>query len=544
MLSRSLRHRAPVLWLLLPMAGGLIVGRLLPSTPAVLFVSAAAVCYVLHLLFAARSVARWCITLCLALGFASAAYYQLRRERLHVWDELPPREAQLQVRIDRVFEPDPGAKSLNGIGTVVGSATPLEELNGQRIAFSVRHRPSDVLPLRSEIRVVRGIVESLPLDRSPATFEGYLSNSGVNFRVSRGQFVSTVHYASGYRRWCHVMQLRATRVLRLGLEDYPHLVAVIRGMLLGQAGDLSKQQTQLFTQSGTLHLFSVSGLHIAAIAVALHVSLGFLRLRGLLHFILMCTALWLYVDITGGSPSAVRAYVMVCMIEAAFALRRPVNPIATISLSAIAALLLDPMLLFNASFQMSYGIVAGLILLGLPLAEWLEARTAPFSLLPRAAWEMRHHVIHWMHRTATTTFSVGLATGLVSSLCGIVYFELFTPGALLANVLLIPISTLALWAGFLSLLAGALQASWLSIVFNHAAALPLWIVEWGLAYFVKVPGMFFQGQFASAPVGFAAFGGLLLLLLFGYSQHWRPWYASWWVPFGWTAGVLLFGVRW
>ena len=243
-------------------------------------------------------------------------------------------------------------------------------------------------------------------------------------------------------------------------------------------------------------------------------------------------------------PYVLRAFVMVIMIEAAYALRRPINPVASVATSALLALLVDPMLLFNASFQMSYGIVAGLILLGLPLAERLQVSTAPFQQLPRVAWDWPHHVIHWLHRAASSALGIGLATALVSSLCGVLYFELFTPGALLANVVLIPVSSLSLWAGFLSLLCGLLHLDWLTVVFNHAAALTLWLLEWGLRWLLKIPGMFFHGHFLCPAAGYVAFGGLLALLLYGYARLWESWRAAWWLPFLWTILALAALVAW
>ena len=49
---------------------------------------------------------------------------------------------------------------------------------------------------------------------------------------------------------------------------------------------------------------------------------------------------------------------------------------------------------------------------------------------------------------------IGLASSLVSTVSSLQFFGLFTPGALAVNLVLIPISTLVIGAGFLSLLCG------------------------------------------------------------------------------------------
>src|SRR5690606_30042796 len=146
-------------------------------------------------------------------------------------------------------------------------------------------------------------------------------------------------------------------------EKRPELAAVLRAMLLGHKHELNDEQDSLFTRSGTMHLFAISGLHIAVIAVGLHAILAVLRLPKLLRYFIGNLALWLYVEITGGTPSAVRAFIMVALVETSLVLRTPRNPLAALATSATLVVVIWPLQVFSASFQMSYGIVAALILL-------------------------------------------------------------------------------------------------------------------------------------------------------------------------------------
>lgn len=96
--------------------------------------------------------------------------------------------------------------------------------------------------------------------------------------------------------------------------------------------------------------------------------------------------LWLDVDTTGASPSAVRAFILIACYEAAVVLRRPANGIAALAAAALIVLLVEPMALFSASFQMSYGVVLAILCFGLPLADRMAARLAPFKNLPETTW--------------------------------------------------------------------------------------------------------------------------------------------------------------
>ncbi|PTY06253.1 competence protein ComEC [Opitutaceae bacterium EW11] len=543
MLARSLRHRAPVLWLLLPFLAGLVAARILPRPVPIPPIAALALVCVLASLWPLRRPVPWAVSLCLGLFFAGACHYQVTRARMPEWDELPPRQTELCLRVERVFAPKPGSKTISGLASVTEASEAVGEIRGQRVYFSLRPSRGTTLPLRSEELGCVGILESLPPNADTATFAGFLANSGVNFRFTRGRVLRRVREPTAYRQFCDRALHRFSSILNAGLEDRPELSAISRGMLLGEVGELTAEQNALFLQSGTLHLFSVSGLHIAAIAVALHFAFGILRLPRWPKFAVSLAALWLYVDITGASPSAVRAFWMVLLVEAAYALRRPINPVATLGLSALVALVANPFQLFGASFQMSYGIVAGLLLLGLPLAERWQDKTALFSEVPKVTWAWWQHALVWCQRAIAGSLGIGVATGLVGDIAGVLYFQLFTPGALAANLVLIPLSSFALWSGFLSLIAGLAGGIWLSAVFNHAAALILFAIQEAIRLCVAMPGAFVRGQFTTVSLGFGAFAGLVALFLYGYSTRWELRRGGYWPPFAWTALALTVAVR-
>src|SRR5690606_40928374 len=113
-----------------------------------------------------------------------------------------------------------------------------------------------------------------------------------------------------------------------------------------------------------MHLFAISGLHIGVIAAGIHAFLSLLRVPRLPKLVTGLTLLWLYVQITGGTPSAVRAFSMVALFQLTLQLRLPGNPVSAVATAALLVLMVDPLQLFSASFQMSYGIVASLLLYG------------------------------------------------------------------------------------------------------------------------------------------------------------------------------------
>ena len=540
MTSRSLGHRAPLLWVLLPLMAGLILGKLdwLPLSPA-WWAGAAVVLIGIALGFRKA----WAPCLIVGVLLSGASLYTMGRARLPEWDSLPPREMQATVRVDRMFAPRLDGKSVSGLGRIISSDTLLPELTGQAVYFSVNLRRGTPPPIRSSELTMVGVLQTLPRDPPGNTFDGYLANAGINFRPTRGRIIDTSAPPTGYNRFCDAALRRFDALLGYGIGTHPELSGVFRAMLLGQQQELSEEQHTIFMQSGVMHLFSVSGLHIATIAGVIYGVLVLLRLPRWAQLAVGGTLLWLYVDITGGTPSAVRAWIMVMFLYAARTLRVPGSPLAALVASAVVVLILHPMQLFSASFQLSYGIVAALLLLGLPLGEAWTERWALFEGLPKAAWRWHQHARDWVWRGFLGMLAIGVASTLFSTVLGIAIFGLFTPGALAANLVLIPISMLVVLAGFLSLLCGLTGLGMFGLIFNHAGILVLAVMEAGVRFFVTIPGVYHPAQFAPPWLGYAATCLVLGAILYGYAIRWELKRGGFWPPLAITVLALVLGVR-
>ncbi|MET0263909.1 MAG: ComEC/Rec2 family competence protein [Rariglobus sp.] len=538
--SRSLGHRAPLLWVLLPLIAGLVAGKLewVPLTPMWWAVTAV-ICTTVALVWRRA----WGPALVIGVFLSAATLYEIRRGRLSDWDSLPPREVRVTLEIDRVFPPKPEVRSISGLGRLVVAEPHLRELAGQAVYFSLTAKRGEATPIRSSRLEVTGVLQTLPRNPDVDTFEGYLASQGMNFKLTRARVTGEITKAGAYQIFCDAALQRFNSILQRGIETYPAQVGVLRAMLLGQQQELSDDQKDVYRNSGTMHLFSVSGLHIAVIATVIHGLLALLRIPALGRFVIGGILLWLYVDITGGTPSAVRAFLMVMFFHASHVLRVPGNPVAALIASAVCVLVWQPMQLFTASFQLSYGIVAALLMLGLPLGDRWTERTALFTYLPDVSWNWRHRSIDYVWRALVGVFAIGMATTVVSLISGVVIFQLFTPISLIANLVLIPVGSLIIISGFLSLLAGLLGLGWLALLLNHASVILLIVIEAGVRFFVAVPGSSQAAQFSPVWLGYAAFAGLLATIFFGYASSWELKRGGYWTPFAFTLVTLLVGMN-
>jgi competence protein ComEC len=543
MTSRSLGHRAPLLWLVLPLIAGMVIGRMGEFADARWLLAGALCCAVVAIIASWRAPHWWAPGIVVAMLLAGTGSYALHRARLEAWSALPPREARLSLRIDRVFAPT-DARKTSGLAIVTGADEHLGDLAGQRVYFSLALRAGEPAPIRSAVVAAVGVLATLPENPPADTFDGYLAAAGVNFRLTRGRVLGEAAPASGYYRFCARAAARFKDILSVGIgAKRPELAGLLRAMMLGETHELSDEQHALFMQSGTMHLFAISGLNIAVIAGMVQALLSLLRLPAWMRFAAGTAVLWLFVDITGAAPSAVRAFAMMLFLQAAFVLRRPANPVAAVTASALAVILVAPLQVFSASFLMSYGIVMALLVFGLPLGDAWQARWSPWRDVPEATrtpWQ-RATAAAW--RWAAPALAIGVATTLVSLLTGVQFFRLLTPGALFANLVLVPAAIVVTLGGFSSLLCGTLGFAAGAACCNHAAALVLLGIEWLVRLSVRVPGAFLPAAFNAPWVGGCALAVLMATLLAGYAAGWKKSHGGWWPPLTVVALALIFGVN-
>lgn len=542
MSSPALHLRAPLLWLLLPLMAGLVAAQRwpLPASGPWPWLGLATGALALAIVAAHRLRPGWwqvgIVSGMMVFGFL---FLHLRFPYLHEWAGLPPREVTVVLEVKQVFPSAPGARSVSGLATIT-EATPDERLHGRRIYYSTIRRLGP-LPLRSGTYRVQGVLEPLPA--GDTGFNDYLANMGIRQRLTRARVLTVVATPGRFVRFCNAAERRLQDILGQGLADQPAARSLYRAMLLGEKAVLTPDQENAFVRSGTFHIFSISGLHVAIISFALQMLLRWLRVPRRAAAIIALPLLWLYVQVTGGSSPAMRAFLMIACLLGAKVFRLPGNALAALAASALLTLLLDPLQLFSTGFQMSYAVVAALILMGTPLGERWVARWKPFALLPSSNWRWWHHKVGDYGREYIRMLAGGWAAFLASTPAGIGFFGLFSPGSLLANLFIIPLSNWIIRTGFLSLVIGLVGLTPLSALLNRAAALLIVFTDRLLQSGVALPGVFFTAVFRVpwlAPLSLAL---MTAAMLAGAGSHWSRRYGGYWLPVIVLALLVIFGVK-
>ena len=546
--SPATHLRAPLLWLLVPFMAGLTAAKLWPPpafgfwpfTLAAAGLGLAAIWFALPPGKVAGMA--WGACLSLAVTLAGFVLLHVRQPLLHDWAGRPPREVTVSLAVLQTFPAGPQARSLTGLGRIVAAGESNRELAGRRVYFSAIRRIS-VPPQRSGRYTVQGVIEPMPREPAEASFNDYLENLGVRQKLTRAHFQREEEPPGWFRRFCSRAEDRLEAILRLGLEKHPQTMSLYLAMLLGEKAVLSTEQQNAFMRSGTFHIFSISGLHVGVIASAIYGVLSLLRVPPRPTAVLSLLVLWLYVQITGASSPAERSFIMIAFLFASRVFRLPGNALAALAAAALLTLLLDPMQLFNTGFQMSYTVVVALVVMGVPLAEKWLAAWRPFSLLPKPNWHWYHHCIEWCGRWLLGSAAVCWAAFLASTPAGIGYFHVFSPGALVANLVIIPVSSLAIVAGFVSLLTGLIGLASVSALFNSAAAVTLIIMDWLVQHGTALPGVYFPARFARGWMAPGSLAGMTALLLAGVAGRWSRRYCGYWPPAVALALILILIVK-
>lgn len=141
--------------------------------------------------------------------------------------------------------------------------------------------------------------------------------------------------------------------------------ALLKGIGFGETGMLTNGQTSVLQQTGVMHVFAVSGLHIGYVVMLAGAVLEFIRRRLVLSykFTLIGTALFvLFFDcVVGFSPSVLRATVMLLAAFSGTLLLRPHAAARALIGAAFLLLLVRPLWLTQSGFILSFLATAGIV---------------------------------------------------------------------------------------------------------------------------------------------------------------------------------------
>jgi len=438
----------PLMLLLLPFLAGLTTGILFPFGGSILWLYL--VFYVLLAGFVVLNIAyrklniykvKWAggILANLLLLVAGVCCIESRREisftdhfskvksdYLIVRVSNEPKQSDNMVRFTAVVE---RVKMQNSIKSVTGNL-----MISVRVDSASKNRFSygDELLIPSNFTPVEP-----PINPAEFNYKAYLAHQNIyqqSFLIAHQVII--LQQNQGNILVTKALHLRQHLVekLRANIRD-TDAQAVASTIILGYRADLRKEVQEAYSKTGTMHLLSVSGMHVGLIYLLISFVLAFLptqKYGRVVKAVLSILAIWCYALITGFSPAVCRASLMLSMFIVGFAFNRHINRLNLLAVSAFILLLYNPFLITDAGFQLSYLAVFGIIILQPIIYRWANLKTK----LAKEVWAV---------------CSVSISAQIILFPISAFYFHDFPVFFLASNVFIIIPSLIIMYGGILFL---------------------------------------------------------------------------------------------
>lgn len=234
-------------------------------------------------------------------------------------------------------------------------------------------------------------------------------------------------------------------------------LAILSALLVGYKHHLSSDQVNAFASAGAMHVLAVSGLHVGIVFLIVNFlfkPLDRLRYGKYMRGIALFSVLWGYAAITGLSPSVTRAATMFSFVILAQQFNRHTDIFNTLATSALFLLILNPFLIVEVGFQLSYLAVLGIVVL----------QPHIYNL-----WQPKW----WLLDRTWAITAVSVAAQVATFPLGLLYFHQFPNYFLLSNLVVIPAASIILPVGI------ALVAfSWVPYVSGILGTVLYYLVHW------------------------------------------------------------------
>ena len=204
--------------------------------------------------------------------------------------------------------------------------------------------------------------------------------------------------------------------------------SVASALTVGSKDLISKELKHSYSSAGAMHVLAVSGLHVGIIYWIIQSLLNvLLPLRRFIFFkaFMVLFFLWFYAFLSGLSPSVLRATTMLSFVVIGFSINRKSNVYNNLAASAFVLLMVNPYLIMQVGFQLSYLAVIGILFFQSRIYQLINVK----NLLVDKIWLIT---------------SVSIAAQLTTFPLSLLYFHQFPVYFIVSNLLVIPAAFLIL----------------------------------------------------------------------------------------------------
>lgn len=271
-----------------------------------------------------------------------------------------------------------------------------------------------------------------PINPHEFDYRAFLARKGIHFRQFIGKDFQVLEKAKSTSLEFALVNFR--NQLATQLKDQipdPQSEQIALALLLGQKQSLDRDLRDGYVQAGVMHILAVSGLHVGIIYALFLGLMKPLRLSekwSKIYLLFVVGLIWIYALVTGLSPSVVRAATMFSLLSLGQLRERKPSVFNILAFSAMLMIAVNPEVIHDVGFQLSYLAVAGIVLIQPLILNW---------------WLPRNRIVEYFWQLTAVSLAAQLATFPLS----IFYFHLFPTYFLLGNLLIIPLAFIIMQVG-------------------------------------------------------------------------------------------------
>lgn len=231
-----------------------------------------------------------------------------------------------------------------------------QEIKGEALVYVPRYPSREY----GDVLVINGEPET-PQQFDDFDYQGYLAHQGI-YTVIFYPDIEVIDTGQGNTLLSWIYSLRGSLSGSLAEVLPEPQSSLAQGIILDIRGNIPPEISDDFSRSGTAHILAIFGLHLSIMAgVMLGVGLWLFGRRHYLYVWLALGAVWFYVIITGMHLPVLRGAIMASMFLFAELLGRQRSAIVALVFAAAVMVGIWPYILGDASFQLSFLAMVGLV---------------------------------------------------------------------------------------------------------------------------------------------------------------------------------------
>ena len=300
------------------------------------------------------------------------------------------------------------------------------------------------------------------------SYADYLGRQGV-FSVMRNAGIEVVDAGHGNALISTLIRLRLT-VQRYIASALPEPQAgLLTGILLGDEDGISPALKDEFSRVGASHVVAISGFNMVVVSgIVIRVLSSVFRRNKTVVTLNALSLIAVYSLFVGASPGILRAALMSGLLVVGSQLNRKTFVPTSLAFAALLLSLLDPNVILDIGFQLSFLAVLGLGLFADPLSVRLHRLLENF--LPA-------RVAAALHTLLNEPLIVSIAAQITTLPLIVFYFGRLSLAALPVNLLIVPVQSAVLLLG----MAGAIIYSFMPALGTLIFWADLVFVSWTIA---------------------------------------------------------------